>query len=104
VSDEANDNRLDIAELRERLREYDPNEERCDRTAARKTYFCDDLETGAPLYYHTTRPCVRLAGHSGDCRDHRAVIGWPGREVIAALLDEVEFLRGRRDNLQGVLP
>jgi len=89
---------LTLDDIRARLAEYDPYAPRCPGAVVRKldlTPAC--LDRGDPDYascvaeYRT--PCALAAGHAGDCRSDRPVLGWPGYAVLSDLVDEVERLR-----------
>jgi len=96
---------VDTAALRERLAEYDPHRERCDGFSEQRTNAApDDVREGDPAYRDydiiMRSPCCRHKGHAGPCRNTRPIMGWPGRDTLLALLDEVERLRA----LLGVTP
>jgi hypothetical protein len=90
---------VDIKALREKLREYDPDVERCGGIVLTPSNCAPDWVLNSdPEYDEYTiqlqSKCIRPKGHSGTCRSTRLVMGWPGREVMHELLDELEFLRG----------
>jgi hypothetical protein len=89
---------VDATALRERLAEYDPNREKCDGFSEQRTNMApDDVREGDPAYRDydlvLRNPCCRPKGHEGPCRTARPILGWPGRDTLLALLDEVEHLR-----------
>lgn len=89
---------VDTAALRERLAEYDPHRERCEVFVEHRTNTApDDVREGDPAYRDydlvLRSPCCRPKGHAGPCRNTRPIMGWPGRDTLLALLDEVEHLR-----------
>jgi hypothetical protein len=89
---------VDIAALRARLAEYDPDRERCDGFEEQRTNDAPDyVREGHPEYHDydlvLKNPCCRPKGHEGPCRNSRAILGWPGREVLGAMIEEIEHLR-----------
>jgi hypothetical protein len=89
---------VDIAALRARLAEYDPDRERCDGFVEQRTNDAPDyVREGHPEYHDydlvLKNPCCRPKGHEGPCRNSRAILGWPGREVLGAMIEEIEHLR-----------
>ena len=88
----------DLAALREQLAEYDPSAPRCSKKVAEhRNYAPDHMRDDDPEWSDFTvttyAPCCRPAGHAGECRNSRRVMGWPGRSTLLALIDEVEHLR-----------
>ena len=99
---------LDLAALREQLAEYDPSAPRCSKKVAEhRNYAPDGMAVEAPEWSDFTittyTPCARPAGHEGECRNSRRVMGWPGRATLIALLDEVEHLRAASLDLRADL-
>lgn len=88
---------VDIEAIRAHLSEYDPDAPRCTKTVAKsRNYAPDHNDPEWDTYTVTTyHPCCRPAGHEGECRNSRRVMGWPGRATLIALLDEVEDLRNK---------
>lgn len=88
----------DLAALRNQLAEYDPSAPRCSKKVAEhRNYAPSDMKEDDPEWSDFTvttyAPCCRPAGHAGECRNSRRVMGWPGRSTLLALIDEVEHLR-----------
>ena len=65
-----------IFALRQVLAEYDVSRQRCNIEHWRVVADC-----------HHRMSCVRPAGHDGECKFSRPVLGWPGFETIKELLD-----------------
>lgn len=89
-----------LDDLRRQLVEYDPSLPRCPRKVAEHRNYApehmrDDDPEWSDYTITTYTPCCRPAGHEGDCRNSRRVMGWPGRATLIALLDEVEDLRNK---------
>ena len=89
---------LDLDALRAKLAEYDPSAPRCSKKVAEhRNYAPDGMTSDDPAWgdYTVTlfAPCCRPAGHEGECRNSRRVMGWPGHNALSDLLDEVERLR-----------
>lgn len=89
---------VDIEAIRARLSEYDPSAPRCSKKVAEHRnyapdYMRDDDPEWSDFTVTTYHPCCRPAGHEGECRNSRRVMGWPGRSTLLALIDEVEHLR-----------
>lgn len=83
---------IDIAALRAKLAEYDPSTPRCHAPLPRPfdTASDDDEQDDEARWLVQ---CCRPAGHEGPCASTRKILGWPGREVLSRLLDEVDELR-----------
>lgn len=77
---------VDVALLRERLREYDPAIVKCKGQV-------EEVREDVLLYH----PCCRPEGHEGECRNARRVLGFPGYDTLLSLLDEVEQLRAEAE-------
>jgi hypothetical protein len=71
---------LDIQALKAQLREYDKSLPKCPKRIETPHY---DLH----MSWKTYDPCCRPEGHQGECRSTRAVLGWPGYEVLKELID-----------------
>lgn len=87
---------LDISALRAKLRVYDQSLPRCTKVITRVSNHAPDYvaeEERGEWEMRLTYPCGELEGHEGQCREGRAVLGWPGFATLTALLDEVEELR-----------
>lgn len=87
---------LDIPALRAKLRVYDQSLPRCTKAITRVSNHAPDYvaeEERASWEMRLTYPCGELEGHEGQCREGRAILGWPGFKTLTALLDEVERLR-----------
>ena len=89
---------LDLDALKKQLAEYEPDRERCDGVLKTKTNQAPDgMREDDPEYHDydfaVTKPCCRPKGHSGLCRNSRAILGWPGRLTLHALVSEIECLR-----------
>jgi hypothetical protein len=83
---------LDIQALKEKLREYDKSLPKCPKRIERiesALYDCviDRDDTGPQKSYH---PCCRPEGHDGPCSETRLALGWPGYEVLKALIEIAE--------------
>lgn len=78
--------------LRERLRDFDPDSERCRRMVTVTAHETDGFEE--PYMYVREATCVLPLGHVGRCRDERPAIGWPGYRVLRSLVDAHALLRG----------
>ena len=91
---------IDTAALRAKLRVYDQTLPRCTKPIVRVTNHAPDYvaeEERAEWEMRLTYPCGELEGHEGQCREGRAVLGWPGFATLTALLDEVDGLRANAD-------
>ena len=91
---------LDIAALRAKLRVYDQSLPRCQKRIVRVSNHAPDYvseEERGDWEMRLTYPCGELEGHEGQCREGRAILGWPGFKTLTALLDEVERLRANAD-------
>ena len=87
---------LDIPALRAKLRVYDQSLPRCTKVITRVSNHAPDYvaeEERGEWEMRLSYPCGELEGHEGQCREGRAVLGWPGFATVTALLDEVERLR-----------
>ena len=94
---------IDTAALRAKLREYDQTLPRCTKRIVRVSNHAPDYvaeEERAEWDMRLSYPCSDVEGHEGQCREGRAVLGWPGFATLTALLDEVERLRGVNDDLR----
>ena len=84
---------LDISALRAKLRVYDQTLPRCTKRIVRVSNHAPDYvaeEERAEWDMRLTYPCGELEGHEGQCREGRAILGWPGFKTMTALLDLVE--------------
>lgn len=91
---------LDIAALRAKLRVYDQSLPRCQKRIVRVSNHAPDYvaeEDRGEWEMRLTYPCGELEGHEGQCREGRAILGWPGFATLTALLDDVERLRANAD-------
>ena len=89
---------IDTAALRAKLRVYDQTLPRCQKRIVRVSNHAPDYiaeEERGEWEMRLTYPCGELEGHEGQCREGRAVLGWPGFATVTALLDEVDELRAR---------
>ena len=87
---------LDIPALRAKLRVYDQTLPRCKKVITRLSNHAPDHvaeEERGEWDMRLSYPCSELEGHEGQCREGRAILGWPGFKTLTALLDEVERLR-----------
>ena len=87
---------IDTAALRAKLRVYDQSLPRCQKRIVRVSNHAPDYvaeEERAEWEMRLTYPCGELDGHEGQCREGRAILGWPGFKTMTALLDEVDRLR-----------
>lgn len=87
---------IDTAALRAKLRVYDQSLPRCQKRIVRVSNHAPDYvaeEERAEWEMRLTYPCGELEGHEGQCREGRAILGWPGFKTMTALLDEIEELR-----------
>lgn len=89
---------IDIQALKSQLREYDKSLPKCQKTIEQKLDWSPDwCQEGHPdweSYQHTQyKPCCRPEGHDGECRNGRAIIGWPGYEVLKELIEIAEKAR-----------
>ena len=90
---------IDIPSLRLRMKEYDPSVPRCaKRVEQRRNYAPPHTPENEQADWDvaTYTPCCRPERHEGACRSTRLVLGWPGYEMLDALLHEVEDLRMQR--------
>lgn len=90
--------RPDIAleALRTILRECDPARARCPLLVTHQY-------GGSGVHLGTRRaPCVLPAGHTRACSDIPRDIGWPGYDVLDALVEEVITLRAAAKELQKI--
>jgi len=78
---------VDLPALKAKLAEYDPDRERCDGLVSKA--FVDD--SGARFVLR--HACCRPKGHEGDCRNSRAILGYPGYKTLMAMVEEIEHLR-----------
>ena len=91
---------IDTAALRAKLRVYDQSLPRCQKRIVRVSNHAPDYvaeEERASWEMRLTYPCGELEGHEGQCREGRAILGWPGFKTLTALLDEVERLHANHD-------
>ena len=91
---------FDTAALRAKLRVYDQTLPRCQKRIVRVSNHAPDYvaeEERGEWEMRLTYPCGELEGHEGQCREGRAILGWPGFATLTALLDEVERLRANAD-------
>ena len=84
---------IDTAALRAKLAEYDPSTPRCHAPLSLPvdTAADDDDEQDDEARWFVQ--CCLPVGHEGSCAATRKILGWPGREVLSRLLDEVDELR-----------
>jgi len=84
--------RLDIDTLKAKLREYDPELPRCPKKIERIETFIYDfiVERDDKVPRKSYHPCCRPEGHEGRCSNTRSVLGWPGYEVLKALIESYE--------------
>ena len=90
----------DLTSIKARLAEYAPRAERdmCPLTFERRSEYAPDwMQEGMEGYegYESVRdvPCIRNRGHEGPCTDARPVLGFPGRAILGAMIEEIEHLR-----------
>ena len=91
---------INTAGLRVKLRVYDQTLPRCQKRIVRVSNHAPDYvaeEERGEWEMRLTYPCGELEGHEGQCREGRAVLGWPGFATLTTLLDEVERLRANAD-------
>ena len=89
---------FDTAALRAKLRVYDQSLPRCQKRIVRVSNHAPDYvaeEERGEWDMRLTYPCGELEGHEGQCREGRAVLGWPGFATLTALLDEAELAEAR---------
>jgi len=94
---------IDIDALKAKLAEYDDALPRCPQKIERRRNHAPDYMTPTHAEYHdwdvtTHDPCCRPAGHDGECRNGRYILGWPGFVTLSALVAEVERLRAHRES------
>jgi len=100
---------IDLDAIKAKLAEYDDARPRCPQKVAR-TVNCapDGLRSSDPTYHDydmtTYSPCCRPAGHEGECRNSRLILGWPGFVTVTALVTEVERLRYLLRMATGIRP
>lgn len=98
--------RIDTVSLRAKLREYDQMLPRCQKRIVRVSNHAPDYvseEERSEWDMRLSYPCSDLEGHEGQCREGRAVLGWPGFATLTALLDEVERLRENAEARERVM-
>ena len=83
---------LDIPALKARLREYDPARPKCPKRIERieSALYGRIIDREAVGPFKTYHPCCRPEGHDGPCSDTRLALGWPGYEVLTALIEIAE--------------
>jgi Fe-S cluster assembly iron-binding protein IscA len=89
---------IDIVALRAKLREYDQTLPRCTKRIVRVSNHAPDYvseEERGEWEMRLSYPCSDLEGHEGQCREGRAVLGWPGFATLTALLDEAQLAAER---------
>lgn len=94
---------LDISALRAKLRVYDQSLPRCTKVITRVSNHAPDYvaeEERGEWDMRLSYPCSELEGHEGQCREGRAILGWPGFKTLTALLDEVERLRDEKQRFR----
>ncbi len=85
---------IDLDSLKARLAEYDPAAPKCFKKIKvpdGHVYNDDEDDEGQAVYRYD--PCCRPEGHSGNCTNTRSVLGWPGYQIISAMVSEIETLR-----------
>lgn len=98
--------RADIPMIRVALSESNSDLPVCSKQIVHQHNFAPDFtpEDKREEWIFTHRvPCCRPEGHVGACVNPRPVVGWPGKETLVSLMDEVEELQDRVEELTSLV-